>query len=130
MSVYPKPGVVIFAKDVINMTNFYSEMFAFTIKHNDIDKSVLESDTFMLVIHGIPGQIAEKITIATPPLIREDVPTKLFLPVPSISGARVIAERLGGAIKPERFEWAAANFRACDGFDPEGNVIQIRESAP
>jgi hypothetical protein len=26
-------------------------------------------------------------------------------------------------------EWSARGFRACDGYDPEGNVFQVREKA-
>ncbi len=82
----------------------------------------------MLVIHGIPQSIADSIVITDPPIIREETPIKLFLPVSSISEARAKAPALGGKINSASTEWEAGNFRACDGFDPEGNVIQFRES--
>ena len=43
-------------------------------------------------------------------------------------GEQKAAERLGGRVKPVHDEWEARGFRACDGHDPEGNVIQVRES--
>lgn len=33
-------------------------------------------------------------------------------------------------VRVGREEWAARGFRACDGVDPEGNVLQFREPAP
>lgn len=42
---------------------------------------------------------------------------------------RVTAASLGGHIKPAAAEWSARGFRACDGHDPEGNVLQVRETA-
>jgi predicted enzyme related to lactoylglutathione lyase len=53
----------------------------------------------------------------------------LCLPVVSIAAARSLAVAHGGAIKSPQHEWEARGFRACDGYDPEGNVIQVRESA-
>ena len=91
---------------------------------------VLESASFQLVLHGIPPKIAKGISISTPPKLREDVPVKLFFPVPSLSEARARAQALGGGLAPPAKEWEARGFRACDGHDPEGNVIQLREEAP
>lgn len=44
-----------------------------------------------------------------------------------IAAARSLAAANGGAIKSPQHEWEARGFRACDGYDPEGNVIQVRE---
>lgn len=54
---------------------------------------------------------------------------RLCLPVESIATARTTAARLGGTIRPAGSEWEARGFRACDGHDPEGNVLQVRENA-
>jgi hypothetical protein len=35
----------------------------------------------------------------------------------------------GGELNPPDKEFAARGFRACDGHDPEGNVLQLREIA-
>lgn len=34
-----------------------------------------------------------------------------------------------GAIKPKENEWESRSFRECDGHDPDGNAIQVREIA-
>jgi predicted enzyme related to lactoylglutathione lyase len=130
MPTLPKPGAVIFAKDVANLSNFYANILSLKMKHSEKSKVVLESESFLLVIHGIPSHIADSIQINCPPEVRETTPIKLFLPVVSISDSRIRACSLGGAIMPADKEWGAAGFVACDGYDPEGNVFQVRECAP
>ncbi len=67
-----------------------------------------------------------------------DPPTRITMtrPKPStvvfakhIEDARKQAAALGGQVGPKAREWQARGFRACDGFDPEGNVFQVRETA-
>ena len=124
------PGAVIFAKNVDKIAEFYRELFALSEKIHDAGKVVLESDHFSVVVHGIPEEISEKIAISVPPELRENTSIKLYLPVISIAEARQKASKFGGGIKPENKEWQAANFIACDGFDPEGNIFQVRQVAP
>lgn len=124
----PKPGVVIFAKDVPRVARFYQEVFGLVITHADGGNVVLESAAVQLVIHSIPAWIARDITVTTPPELREDCALKLFLPVARIADARAAAAGAGGAIGPPAREWSARGFRACDGHDPEGDVIQVREA--
>jgi len=81
-----------------------------------------------LVIHGIPKNIANRIDITTPPLRRVDMPTKLVFPVTSLAAARTAAGALGGEVDAVSAQFSARSFTACDGFDPEGNVVQFRES--
>src|SRR5437764_7275670 len=125
-SVKPKPSVVVFVADVRRVTRFYREMASMTVLVDDEGYSVMEVDGLQLVVHALPGepQVAEG-----PVRVREDSYVKLCLPVESIAAARSIAAANGGAIKPAQQEWEARGFRACDGHDPEGNVIQVRESA-
>lgn len=93
------------------------------------DLIVLESDHFQLVVHPIPKQIAKSIKIASPPLRRTDVAAKLIFPVADIAEVRAKAPALGGELNLPAKEFEARGFRACDGHDPEGNVVQFRQSA-
>jgi predicted enzyme related to lactoylglutathione lyase len=129
MNKRPKPSAVIFAKDVAKLTRFYMEVAEMAEVSKDKDHAVLDEEGFQLVIHGIPKKIAAQIHIAEPPAVREDTPIKICLPVSTIDFARVKANELGGKVWPKSKEWEARGFRACDGFDPEGNVFQVRESA-
>ncbi len=129
MNTRPKPSAVIFAKDIHALASFYREVAEMTEVQADKDHIVLNEDGFQVVIHGIPKKIAATIEITSPPKIREQTPIKICLPVSSIAHARTKANDLGGRIGPKAKEWVARGFRACDGYDPEGNVFQVRESA-
>jgi predicted enzyme related to lactoylglutathione lyase len=90
---------------------------------------VLESETCELVIVAIPAAIASRIVITTPPDKRESTAFKLVFAVPDLAQSREIAKLNGGEIYPPAKEWIFQGLRVCDGFDPEGNVIQLREVA-
>lgn len=129
MNTKPKPSAVIFAKDIATLARFYADVVEMAEAYRDKDHIVLDADAFQLVIHGIPKKVAEQVQITVPPQVRENTPIKVCLPVQTIEQARVRAAALGGQVGPRAKEWVARGFRACDGFDPEGNVFQVRESA-
>ncbi|OWY26641.1 hypothetical protein [Herbaspirillum robiniae] len=130
MSTQPKAGAVLFAKDVARLAAFYAQVLAVVPKHAEAEKVVIEAEQFLLVIHAIPPAVAANVQIVSPPVLRENVPVKLFLPVRSLAQARIRAQSQGGGLKPVEAEWSGPDFRACDGFDPEGNVVQFREAQP
>lgn len=130
MSQPPAFGAVLFAKDLPRVARFYERLLSMTVAHAEADHVVLESPGCQLVIHAIPEPIARSIEIASPPARREETPIKLFFQVASLAVARTAADTLGGALNPPQREWEARGFRACDGHDPEGNVLQLREPAP
>ena len=129
MNTRPKPSAVVFAKNIEDLARFYREVAEMSEVYKDKDHIVLDEAGFQIVIHGIPKKIAETIEIRNPPDIREETPIKICLPVSSIENARTKAAVLGGRIGAKGNEWSARGFRACDGYDPEGNVFQVRESA-
>jgi predicted enzyme related to lactoylglutathione lyase len=130
MSQELKSGAVLFAKDLPLVAKFYEELVPMTVSISDQDLIVLKSPQFQLVIHPIPQKIAASMEITSPPDRRVDTPLKLFFPISSIAEARAKAPTLGGAINPPNKEWEARGFRACDGHDPEGNIVQFREVIP
>ncbi len=129
MSNQQKPGAVLFAKDLPRVAKFYQEIVPMTISHSEAGLIVLEAPSHQLVLHGIPKRIAQSISITTPPIRRTDTAVKLVFPVESIAAARLKAVALGGELNPKSKEFEARGFRACDGHDPEGNVVQFRENA-
>jgi len=122
-------GAVIYAKDLSRVTAFYREVAVLPVTHSEIDYAILESETFQRVVHAIPAGIAASIDVASPPMRREDAAVKLIFPVPSIDASRALAALHGGALNPPEREWQFRGRRICDGHDPEGNVIQLREHA-
>lgn len=125
MPTLPMPSAVVFVADVPRMRRFYQALAAMTLVQEDGQHAVLEIPGFQLVVHALRGE-APPAAGGLPPA-REDSYLKLCLPVESIAVARTRAAESGGAIKPPASEWVGRGFRACDGQDPEGNVIQVRE---
>jgi len=127
VSSLPKPGAVLFAKDLTRMAQFYSSVAGLAVVLSESKLIVLESPLMQLVLHGMPKRIAESISITTPPALRENAAAKLVFPVASLAAARVSASAVGGGLLPPKKEFASRGFRACDGNDPEGNVVQFRQ---
>lgn len=125
----PKPGAVVFAKNIERVARFYEALAGLSVTLAERDHIVLESEHIELVIHAIPKRLADGITITDPPAVREGTPIKLFFPVESLAQARASAPALGGQLGAAAKEWEARGFRACDGHDPEGNVFQLRQRA-
>ena len=123
-------NVIIYAKDMAPMARFYGELLGLTPAGTPTETWIeFSAGPCRISLHAIPSHIAAGIHIANPPEAREETPIKLCLPVADIDHARTKAAELGGKIGPKGNEWEARGFRACDGYDPEGNVFQVRESA-
>jgi len=121
-----KNGAVLFALNLDRMTAFYRDTMALAVTHTEDGVVVLESDGMQLVLHAIPPAIAATIVIADPPVALEEASVKLCFFVASLADARAAAAASGGRFQPASNEWEWRGFRACDGVDPEGNVVQIK----
>ena len=129
MSNIHKSGAVLFAKDPQRLAAFYQALAGMKVTHSGSDIIVLESPGQQLLVHPIPAKIARGIDITVPPKRRTQAAVKLVFAVKSIAEVRALAPTLGGALNPPERMFEARGFRACDGHDPEGNVIQFREPA-
>jgi predicted enzyme related to lactoylglutathione lyase len=123
-------GAIVYAKDVQRLAQFYAEVADLEIVHEVDDHVVLESETYELVIVAIPAATAARIVITTPPARRENTAFKLSFRVESLAQARETARAAGGELNPPAKEWDFQGMRVCDGCDPEGNMIQLREAHP
>jgi len=123
MFINSRPGAVIFTRDHRRLAKFYEAVTDLPISYSDESISVLRSDTFELVIHAIPYEPP----VDEPPSPREDCYIKPFFPVESLAEVRERAAAHGGRLRSADREWEARGFRACEGIDPDGNVIQFRE---
>jgi predicted enzyme related to lactoylglutathione lyase len=121
-------GAVVYAKDLQRVRTFYEGVVGFAAAYVASDHVVLRLPAFELVIVTIPRAIADSLEIAQPPRRRTDTAIKLVFPIHDIAAARTVAPRYGGEIDPPEKEWAFQGLRVCDGHDPEGNVIQLRQS--
>ncbi len=140
MATSIRPGAVIFARDQARLAQFYRALGSLARESGDDSHTVLGSATFELVLHALSGEppapsasasasTSASASASTSPSPREDACVKLFFPVASLAHAREQAATLGGRLHPPAREWVGRGFRACDGVDPEGNVIQCREPA-
>jgi predicted enzyme related to lactoylglutathione lyase len=130
MTNTPTVGALIYAKDLERVAGFYRRLLALSVVHAELDRVVLGSGGFELIIHAIPADIASTIRITTPPAVRQETPIKLLLPIDDLAQARSMATQLGGHLASADREWQLANVRVCDGHDPEGNVFQLRQAVP
>ena len=121
-------SAVIFAKDVGRVEAFYAAVLGVTAGERDDDHVVLDLGGIELVVHQLSRAAAARIEIATPPVPRANTAIKPVFVVPSLERARTAAAAHGGALKSVDEEWTIRGEQVCDGIDPEGNVIQFRQS--
>ncbi len=123
-------GAVLYAKNVPALREFYQNLLALSSDAVRVatDHVALNLPSFQLVLVEVPPQIAASIIIKNPPIARSDVPVKLAFAVKSIAESRAVAARFGGEVWAEQREWDFDGVRVCDARDPEGNIIQLRET--
>jgi predicted enzyme related to lactoylglutathione lyase len=120
-------GVLIYAKNLDRVANFYEHVLPAHVVHADDEHRVLQSANARLIIHAIPAQFAAAIAIEIPPEVREHQAIKPFFTVANLSEAEGIALHLGGlVIGPV---WPAPGLRVRNVCDPEGNIVHLRELA-
>lgn len=120
-------GVLLYAKDVNRLAQFYAQVLGMRELHREAALVVLESPALQLLIHAIPAEIAARIHITTPPQRRADVAMKFFVTVPSIDAAGAQAAELGGQVLDG--VWQGPGFALRNAMDCEGNVFQLREAS-
>jgi len=123
-----RAGGFIYAKELARVAAFYEALLSMRRLQTDPEHCVLESGDMQLVVHAIPVAIANTFSISAPPTLREDTALKFFFTVADLRQAGEVATRYGGGILPQL--WSGPGFKACNGFDCEGNVYQLREFAP
>ena len=122
----PVAGAVIYASDFVRLSNFYSRLLGFVVVENDTEHVLLRSASFELVIITT-AQSRETVDVTAPPTPRMQVAIKPVFYVNDLAAARATAHALGGGLKPKVHEWHFRDCIVCDGFDPEGNIFQLRQ---
>ena len=119
-------AAVVYAKDYLRIANFCKSIADFDVYEIEKNYVKLESKSFQLIVLQAPEHILEAINIPEPPLRREKTPVKLVFFVVSINKVREAMKMLGGALNTDDEIWHFEQHTVCDGYDPEGNVFQIR----
>jgi predicted enzyme related to lactoylglutathione lyase len=123
----PSFGAVVYVKDLLLTSLFYRHVLNLLLVQQEPDFIVLKKENFDLILVKTPAEIAANIQISSPPGLREDTPIKLVFQVDDLAIARKLASQYGGHVHAKEQEWDFQNFHVCDGFDPEGNIFQLRE---
>jgi catechol 2,3-dioxygenase-like lactoylglutathione lyase family enzyme len=123
-------GTLIYAKDLALLASFYRVLLSMSEVHASDELVVLRSHDGRspqceLIVHRIPEHIAETIVVASPPVLREDTAIKPFFAVASFAEAAAHATSMGGGVFGPQYE--GPGFRITNAYDPEGNIIQLRE---
>jgi predicted enzyme related to lactoylglutathione lyase len=122
-----KAAAVIYVKGIDRVSAFYERCLGLVVADAAESYRVLESEAWTLSLVVVAHEVAATIDIAVPPRRREDLPVKLVFAVSNIEDVRRVAASLGGEVDGKGDEWDFQGWRHCDGVDPEGNVIQLRE---
>jgi predicted enzyme related to lactoylglutathione lyase len=120
-------GLVVFAKNKKRVSAFYEQALALNVEESDASHDLLRGSGYEVVVHTLARKHAASITVATPPLPRDQTPFKPTFVVASLEAVRAAAVATGGYLKPAEAAW---HFRGCtvlDGWDPEGNIVQFKQ---
>ena len=129
-------GAVIYTANCDRLAAFYVAVIGFRECERKPDYVVLENATVQLVLlradDAAHAASASAAAVAPPADAgqasrRSDAAIKPVFRVASIEAARAAATSAGGRINATRHEWRFGAHRVCDGLDPDGNVIQLRE---
>lgn len=129
-------GAVIYTADCDRLAAFYITVIGFRECERKPDYVVLEDVAVQLVLlrtddatHAAAAEAAAlaRPADADPSPRRSEAAIKPVFRVASIEAARAAATSVGGRINAARHEWRFGAYRVCDGLDPDGNVIQLRE---
>ena len=128
VSYQSRTGAVLFATWLDNVASFYSNVLGLAEVHRDDDHILLESPSFQLVVHRIPGHPKTPTELADQPVRRAGASFKPVFFVGSLGNVREIAAAHGGTMDAPEKEWSFNGVAVCDAIDPDGNVIQFRET--
>jgi len=125
-------GAVVYVGDLARAIAFYEATTAWKVKEQESGFAMLHAPSehagSVLTLVQIPEEYAAESAVADPPLRREETPIKLSFWVTDLATVRAVSPTVGGLVDPVETEWTFGSVRVCDGHDPEGNVVQFRQS--
>jgi predicted enzyme related to lactoylglutathione lyase len=122
-----RTGGVLFARQLDQVATFYSNVLGLNEVHRDDDHILLESPVFQLVVHRMRGSSTTTNGVSEP-ACRWDAAFKPVFFIDDLARVRTVTQAHGGTMEPRDKEWSFNGTTVCDAVDPEGNVIQFRET--
>jgi len=125
----PSLTAAVYAKDARRLAAFYAEALGLDRVEDGASFVLLASAGVELAVVQAPLAIAEAIVVTEPPVVREDTPVKLSFLVDDVEAVRPVVAGLGGGLAAPDAAWSWRGQLHLDGWDPEGNVFQLRQGA-
>jgi predicted enzyme related to lactoylglutathione lyase len=120
-------AIVLYAENVRRVSGFYAAVLGLTVTDAESYHVVLESPTYQLAVVEMPAHLAASVKVVDGEVVRRETAVKLGFVVPSIDDLRPVVAAYGGSLRPPDRVWRFEDWLVCDGHDPEGNAIQLRE---
>jgi predicted enzyme related to lactoylglutathione lyase len=121
-------GLVVFAKNKKRVSAFYQQTLDLDLAETATSHDLLRGHGYEVVVHTIPRKYAASMTITKPPVPRQDSPFKPTFVVVSLKAVRSAAQATGGYLKPDSGAWHFRGHVVIDGWDPEGNIVQLKQA--
>ena len=122
-------GAVLYAKNLDNLVEFYLLIGGQKIDGVKAEFAVIANSGTELIIIQTPKEIAAQIVIEDPPMVRSETPLKPIFEVSSIADVLKAVTKFGSRPAPGAKPWAFRQYLVQDIIDPEGNVIQLWQTA-
>jgi predicted enzyme related to lactoylglutathione lyase len=119
--------LVIFSQDVPRLARFYEHVLGATAATEKSGDIRLVTDLDEVLVHSISKKISANISVQTPPVPRDGSALKPVFEVQSLSSALKRVETNGGVVTNRTFRYNGITRH--DILDPDGNVIQLRDSS-
>jgi predicted enzyme related to lactoylglutathione lyase len=123
----PVAGAIIYAADPARLSDFYCRVQGFVLMHSDDEHFRLRLSTCELVILTTAESRAVANDPSSSPTPRNQVAIKPVFYVRDLEAVRNVARELGGVLNASNQEWRFEDSIVCDGYDPEGNIFQLRQ---
>ena len=108
---------------------FYVACLGLVVVEHDDTTVMLRSDEWTLHLVTVPAAVAATIELSEPPRRRAESPLKPVFEVVGIEALRGRIAELGGKARPAGTRPFVRRRLALDAVDPEGNLIQLRETS-
>ena len=100
MSLSNSVDAIVFAKHLGSMARFYERTLGAVSLREESSHVTLQIGAGRLLLHAIPDEIASSMSMAVPPVLRDDAAVKLSFAVSSLPIARSVAAAHGGGVAP------------------------------
>ncbi|MCX6597553.1 MAG: hypothetical protein NTV70_14430 [Acidobacteria bacterium] len=111
-------SALLYVKDLARLTAFYQSLLGTAPVKEAAGWVEFDAGRATLMLHEIPGAVADQIVITTPPEPRDQTPLKLIFAVPDLAAERARLAAVG-------IDLVERPWGSCDGMDPEGNIFTI-----